>query len=83
MPFVGLTSTHGNHWSVGLASTWVGPVQLVPPFVDVIRNTSVLVMGLSLSCVPLRLSEKARYSVPFSEARGLATMFPAELVRSW
>jgi hypothetical protein len=60
VPFVGLTSTHGNHWSVGLESMSVGPVHVPPPFTDVIRKTSVFVTGVAESCTPLRLSEKTR-----------------------
>src|SRR5262245_9702643 len=83
VPVVGSTSTQGNHWSVALGSTSVGPLHDTPPLSEVIRNTSVFVTGVALSWVPLRLSEKTSRSLPFSVARGLATMFPAELTRSW
>src|SRR5580765_5765162 len=83
VPFVGFTSTHGNHWSVGLESTWVSPDHVVPPFPDVSRKTSVLVTGFAESCVPFRLSEKTRASLPFSDARGLATRLPTDHTRTW
>jgi hypothetical protein len=76
---VGSTSTHGNHWSPAPASTRLGEVHVAPPSPDAMTNTSMFVTGFSESCIPFRLSLKTSNSRPF----GAATMFPAELTRTW
>src|SRR5574341_2372178 len=80
LPFIGLTSTQGNHWSPAAESTSVGPLQEAPPSDETMRKTSVFVTGLAESCTPLRLSLKTRESFP---SVGLATILPAEFTRTW
>jgi len=60
LPFAGLTSTHGNHWSPPPASTRDGDDHEPPPFDELIRNTLVFVVGLAKSCPPFRLSANTR-----------------------
>src|SRR5439155_27233073 len=62
----------------GSLFTRVGPIHVMPPSLDVKKNTSVF----ELTLWPFRLSEKTRYrSSANSPPRLSATMLPPELTR--